>query len=106
MDHRLGRFMNRNLGEYHIPASADVPPIDVLFVDEPDDKINPLGVKGLGEIGIVGTAAAIGNAIYHATGRRLRHLPMTMIACEGMSRRREQSSSDPPDVPSNRAGRG
>ncbi|HEY0183430.1 MAG TPA: xanthine dehydrogenase family protein molybdopterin-binding subunit [Rhodopila sp.] len=76
-DHRLGRIMNRNLAEYHIPANADVPDIEVIFVEEHDDKANPLGVKGLGEIGIVGTAAAIANAIFHATGKRVRDLPIT-----------------------------
>jgi xanthine dehydrogenase YagR molybdenum-binding subunit len=78
LDHKLGRFMNRNLGEYHVPANADVPEIEVIFVDEHDDKANPLGVKGLGEIGIVGTAAAIANAIFHATGKRVRSLPITI----------------------------
>jgi len=78
LDHRLGRFMNHNFGEYHVPANADIPKIDVIFVDEHDDKANPLGVKGLGEIGIVGTAAAIANAIYHATGKRVRSLPITI----------------------------
>ena len=58
-------------------SNADVHGIEVIFVDEKDDEINPLGVKGVGEIGIVGTAAAIANAIYHATGKRLRHLPIT-----------------------------
>jgi xanthine dehydrogenase YagR molybdenum-binding subunit len=78
LDHTLGRFMNRNLAEYHVPANADVPDIDVIFVEEHDDKANPLGVKGLGEIGVVGTAAAIANAIYHATGKRVRSLPITI----------------------------
>ena len=77
-DHTLGRVMNHNFAEYHVPVNADIPEIDVIFVDEHEDKLNPLGVKGLGEIGIVGTAAAIANAIYHATGKRLRSLPMTM----------------------------
>lgn len=77
-DHRLGRFMNRNLGEYHIPAHADIEDIDVIFVPEEDDKISPIGVKGLGEIGIVGTAAAISNAVWHATGKRVRDLPITI----------------------------
>ena len=70
--------MNHNFGEYHIPVNADVYDIDVIFVDEQDDKVSPLGVKGLGEIGVVGTAAAIGNAIYHATGKRIRDLPITI----------------------------
>ena len=69
--------MNHNLAEYHIAANADVPEIEVIFVDEAD-RSNPLGVKGLGEIGIVATPAAIANAIHHATGKRLRHLPITI----------------------------
>lgn len=76
-DHALGRQMNHNLAEYHLPVNADVPPVEVCFVDERDDKTSPIGVKGLGEIGIVGTAAAIANAIFHATGRRVRGLPIT-----------------------------
>jgi xanthine dehydrogenase YagR molybdenum-binding subunit len=76
-DHRFGRFMTHNLADYHVPVNADVHAIDVLFVEEKDDEINPLGVKGVGEIGIVGTAAAIANAIYHATGKRVRDLPIT-----------------------------
>lgn len=78
IDHHLGRIMNRNLGEYHIPVNADIHDIDVIFVEEEDALINPLGVKGLGEIGTVGTAAAIGNAIFHATGKRVRDLPITI----------------------------
>ena len=77
LDHRLGRFMNHNLAEYHIPVNADVPDIDVIFVQE-QEKHNPIGVKGVGEIGVVGTPAAIANAIYHATGRRIRDLPITI----------------------------
>ena len=77
-DHGLGRFMNHNLAEYHIPVNADVPDVEVIFVDEHDEIISPIGVKGLGEIGIVGTAAAIANAIHHATGKRMRHLPITI----------------------------
>lgn len=76
--HRLGKIMNANLGEYHIPAHADVEHIEVIFVDEKDDKVSPIGVKGLGEIGIVGTAAAVANAIYHATGKRVRDFPITI----------------------------
>lgn len=77
-DHRLGRFMNHNFAEYHIPANADIDSIEVIFVDEPDPEVTPLGVKGLGEIGIVGTAAAVANAIFHATGKRVRSLPVTV----------------------------
>jgi xanthine dehydrogenase YagR molybdenum-binding subunit len=77
-DHRFGRFMTHNLADYHVPVNADIGAIDVLFVDEHDAEINPLGVKGVGEIGIVGTAAAIANAVYHATGERVRDLPITV----------------------------
>ena len=78
LDNRLGRFMNHNLAEYHIPAHADIGDIEVIFVDEPDAEVTPLGVKGLGEIGIVGTAGAVANAIFHATGKRVRSLPVTI----------------------------
>jgi xanthine dehydrogenase YagR molybdenum-binding subunit len=78
IDHRFGRIMNANIAEYHVPVNADVHDIKVIFVDEPDEMINPLGIKGLGEIGIVGVAAAIANAIYHATGKRVRDLPITL----------------------------
>ncbi|MEA2911634.1 MAG: xanthine dehydrogenase YagR molybdenum-binding subunit, partial [Bradyrhizobium sp.] len=77
-DHRFGRIMNANYGEYHVPVNADVHDIQVIFVDEPDDIINPLGIKGVGEIGLVGVAAAIANAVYHATGKRVRDLPITL----------------------------
>jgi xanthine dehydrogenase YagR molybdenum-binding subunit len=78
MDHRLGRFMTHNLADYHIPVNADIADIDVIFVDEHDPEVSPLGVKGVGEIGIVGTAAAVANAIFHATGKRVRSLPITI----------------------------
>jgi xanthine dehydrogenase YagR molybdenum-binding subunit len=77
-DHRIGRFMNHNYAEYHVPVNADIGSIEVIFVDEPDPEVTPLGVKGLGEIGIVGTAGAVANAIFHATGRRVRSLPITI----------------------------
>ena len=77
-DHRFGRIMNANIAEYHVPVHADIPDIEVIFVEEPDEIINPLGIKGVGEIGIVGVAAAITNAIYHATGKRVRDLPVTL----------------------------
>ncbi len=77
-DHNLGRFMNHNYAEYHVPVNADVRDIEVIFVDEHDEKVSPIGVKGLGEIGIVGTAAAIANAIHHATGKRIREMPITI----------------------------
>jgi xanthine dehydrogenase YagR molybdenum-binding subunit len=78
VDHRFGRVMNADIAEYHVPVNADVHDIEVIFVDEPDGLINPLGVKGVGEIGIVGVAAAIANAVYHATGKRVRDLPITL----------------------------
>jgi xanthine dehydrogenase YagR molybdenum-binding subunit len=77
-DHKLGRIMNANIAEYHVPVNADVQDINVIFVDEPDAMVNPMGIKGLGEIGIVGVAAAIANAVYHATGTRVRDLPITL----------------------------
>jgi xanthine dehydrogenase YagR molybdenum-binding subunit len=77
VDHRLGRIMNANIAEYHVPVNADIHDIKVIFVDEPDDS-NPLGLKGVGEIGIVGVAAAVANAVYHATGTRVRDLPITL----------------------------
>jgi xanthine dehydrogenase YagR molybdenum-binding subunit len=78
MDTRLGRYMNHSFAEYHVPSHADIEDIDVIFVDEPDPEVTPLGVKGVGEIGIVGTAAAVANAIFHATGKRIRTLPITI----------------------------
>jgi len=78
IDERFGRFMNHSLGEYHVPVHADIHDLDVIFVDEPDDVVNPLGAKGLGEIGLIGVAAAIANAVYNATGRRIRKLPITL----------------------------
>ena len=77
-DHVLGRIMNHNFAEYHVPVNADVPDMDVIFVDEQDSLVSPLGVKGLGEIGIVGVPAALANAVFHATGKRVRSLPMTV----------------------------
>jgi xanthine dehydrogenase YagR molybdenum-binding subunit len=67
----------RNLADYHVPTNADVPDIDVHFVGEPDFAFNPIGARGMGEIGITGAAAAIANAVYHATGIRVRRLPIT-----------------------------
>jgi xanthine dehydrogenase YagR molybdenum-binding subunit len=77
-DDKFGRIMNANIAEYHVPVNADVHDIEVIFVDEPDELVNPMGIKGLGEIGIVGVAAAIANAVYHATGKRVRDLPITL----------------------------
>jgi xanthine dehydrogenase YagR molybdenum-binding subunit len=77
-DHKFGRIVNANFAEYHVPVHADIQNIEVIFVDEPDTLINPLGTKGVGEIGIVGVAAAVANAVYHATGKRVRDLPITL----------------------------
>ena len=77
-DHALGRFMNHSYAEYHIPVNADIPDVEVVFVEEHDDIVNPLGAKGMGEIGIVGVAAAVANAVFHATGKRVRDLPITL----------------------------
>jgi xanthine dehydrogenase YagR molybdenum-binding subunit len=76
-DPATGRIVNPTFADYLIPVSADIPDLDVIFVGEPD-RSNPVGVKGLGEIGIVGVPAAIANAVYHATGRRIRSLPITI----------------------------
>ena len=76
-DVRTGRLATRDLADYHVPVQADVPEIEVILLDERDDRINPLGIKGAGEIGITGVAAAIANAVYNATGIRVRELPIT-----------------------------
>lgn len=78
IDQNFGRYVNHNIAEYHVPVNADIHDIEVIFVEEHDEIVNPIGVKGLGEIGIVGTAAAIANAVYHATGKRVRDLPITL----------------------------
>ncbi len=78
IDERLGRVVNGNLAEYHVPVQADVPEIDVSWIGTPDERANPLGAKGIGELGITGVAAAIANAVFHATGRRVRELPITL----------------------------
>jgi xanthine dehydrogenase YagR molybdenum-binding subunit len=75
-DRRSGRIMNANLGEYHIPVNADVPPLDVITVEEHDPHVNGLGIKGVGEIGITGSAGAVANAVWHATGVRVRRFPI------------------------------
>ncbi|MCA8829060.1 xanthine dehydrogenase family protein molybdopterin-binding subunit [Hymenobacter pini] len=77
MDHRFGRYLNNQLAEYHLPVNADVPDIDVIFMDEPDQHLDPMGAKGMGEIGLIGFTAAVANAVYHATGKRIRELPIT-----------------------------
>lgn len=78
-DERNGRFTTASLAEYHVPVNLDVPPIDVLFTDIPDEH-TPMGAHGIGEIGITGSAASIANAIYHATGKRIRELPIRLDA--------------------------
>jgi xanthine dehydrogenase YagR molybdenum-binding subunit len=78
MDPRSGRPMNANLAEYHIPVNADVPSLEAILVEEHDPHVNALGIKGVGEIGITGTAGAVANAVWHATGLRVRHFPITL----------------------------
>jgi xanthine dehydrogenase YagR molybdenum-binding subunit len=77
-DKRLGRWVNNNLAEYHVPVNADIGQIEALWVDEKDDHVNPIGAKGIGEIGITGASAAVANAVFHATGKRVRDLPITL----------------------------
>jgi xanthine dehydrogenase YagR molybdenum-binding subunit len=77
-DPRNGRIMNANLADYLVPVNADIPSdFEAYIVPEDDAHVNPIGVKGIGEIGIVGAAAAIANAVYHATGKRIRDLPIS-----------------------------
>jgi CO/xanthine dehydrogenase Mo-binding subunit len=76
-DAGTGRIANATFGDYLVAANADVPDLDVIFVGGPD-RLNPVGTKGVGEVGLVGTAAAIANGVYHATGRRIRSLPITI----------------------------
>jgi xanthine dehydrogenase YagR molybdenum-binding subunit len=78
IDLRYGRAVNGNLAEYHVPVNADIGSIEIIVVDEDDPRINSLGAKGIGEIGITGVGAAIANAVYHATGKRVRDLPITL----------------------------
>jgi xanthine dehydrogenase YagR molybdenum-binding subunit len=73
-----GRLGNGNLAEYLVPVNADIPDVDVHFLDYPDLIHNPVGARGIGEVGIVGMAAAVGNAIHNATGKRIRDLPITI----------------------------
>ena len=78
IDPRSGRLMNANLGEYHIPVNADLPSLEAILVEEHDAHVNALGIKGVGEIGITGTAGAVANAVWHATGVRGRDIPITL----------------------------
>ncbi|HEX8314287.1 MAG TPA: xanthine dehydrogenase family protein molybdopterin-binding subunit [Flavisolibacter sp.] len=77
IDHRYGRWVNNNFADYHVPVHADVPAIEAYFVNKPDPILNPNGAKGMGEIALIGFAAAVANAVYHATGKRIRELPIT-----------------------------
>lgn len=78
LDRRSGRIVNAGIADYLVPVHADVPGIEVMLIDEPEDKINALGAKGMGELPMVGVAAAVANAVYHATGKRVRDLPITI----------------------------
>lgn len=78
VDHRMGRIVNSSLAEYHVPVNADIQHVEAFFVEELDDKVNPLGVKGIGEVGYVGVSSAIANAVFNATGKRIRTLPITL----------------------------
>jgi xanthine dehydrogenase YagR molybdenum-binding subunit len=77
-DARDGRVVTKELQDYHVPVNADVPAIDIIMVDEVDPHVSQVGAKGMGEIGITGAGAAIANAVYHATGKRIRDLPITL----------------------------
>jgi xanthine dehydrogenase YagR molybdenum-binding subunit len=77
LDPRWGNFVTRSFADYHVPANLDIGEIETIFVEEEDKIVNKLGVKGIGEVGIVGVAAAVANAIFNATGRRVRGLPIT-----------------------------
>lgn len=77
IDHRFGRFVNNNLGDYHVAVHADVPAIETIMIDKPDPIINPMGAKGMGEIALIGFAGAVANAVFNATGQRIRDLPIT-----------------------------
>jgi xanthine dehydrogenase YagR molybdenum-binding subunit len=91
-DPETGRIVNATFGDYLIPANADVPDVDVVFVGAPDTA-RPLGIKGIGEIGVVGVSAAIANAVYHATGVRVRDLPITIDKLLGLRPPRETASA-------------
>ncbi|MBV8191601.1 MAG: xanthine dehydrogenase family protein molybdopterin-binding subunit, partial [Alphaproteobacteria bacterium] len=78
VDRRTGRVMNADLGEYHVPVNADIGSVEALLVHEDDPHVNPLGIKGVGEIAITGTAGAIANAVWHATGVRVRRFPIRL----------------------------
>jgi xanthine dehydrogenase YagR molybdenum-binding subunit len=75
-DKRTGRIMNADLAGYHVPVNADVPSVEAILIPEDDAHVNPLGIKGVGEIAITGTVGAITNAVWHATGVRVRRFPI------------------------------
>lgn len=77
LDNRYGKYVNNNFADYHVPVNADVPDIDVIFIDKPDPIVNPMGAKGMGEIALIGFAGAVANAVFNATGKRIRSLPIT-----------------------------
>jgi len=77
IDHRYGRLVNNDFANYHVPIQADIPQLEALFVNKPDPYINPMGAKGMGEIATIGVAAALANAVFNATGKRVRDLPIT-----------------------------
>jgi xanthine dehydrogenase YagR molybdenum-binding subunit len=76
LDREFGDYLNHDLAQYHVPVNADIRDVDAIWLDEDDPHLNPMGSKGIGEIGIVGAAAAVGNAVHHAIGVRLRELPL------------------------------
>ena len=76
IDRASGRIANSNIADYHVPVNADVPEIEVIAIDAPDNATGALGAKGIGELPMVGVAPAIGNAVFHATGKRVRRLPI------------------------------
>ncbi len=78
MDREFGDYLNHDLAQYHVASCADIESIEAHWIDEHDEHLNPMGSKGIGEIGIVGTAAAVANAVFHATGTRVRDLPIRL----------------------------
>jgi xanthine dehydrogenase YagR molybdenum-binding subunit len=90
VDRRSGRTLNANLADYHIPVNADLPSLEALMIEEHDPHVNALGIKGVGEIGITGSAGAVANAVWHATGIRVRHFPIgiedLVTADDGLAR--------------------
>ncbi len=78
MDHSLGRYVSKDLVGYHVPVNADIPDLDMSFIEEPDFHSSPIGARGLGELTATGVGPAIANALFHATGKRIRDLPITL----------------------------